>query len=111
ALIKVGQLVVDPAALRVTYAGKEIAVTAYEFAILKVLAERPGRVLTREQLLDLAKGSADEAFDRSIDVRISRLRQKLGDDPKKPRLLKTVRSAGYMLVENADSADSAEKIE
>jgi len=111
ALIKVGPLVVDPAALRVTYAGKEIAVTAYEFAILKVLAERPGRVLTREQLLDLAKGSADEAFDRSIDVRISRLRQKLGDDPKKPRLLKTVRSAGYMLVENADSADSAEKIE
>ena len=51
----------------------------------------------REQLLDLTKGSADEAFDRSIDAHISRLRQKLGDDPRNPTLLKTVRGAGYMI--------------
>jgi hypothetical protein len=60
-----------------------------------VLAERAGRVLSREQLLDLAKGTAEESFDRSIDVHVSRLRQKLGDDGKRPRLLKTVRGAGY----------------
>ena len=58
---------------------------------------RAGRVLSREQLLELAGGSAEEAFDRSIDVHISRLRQKLGDDPKQPRLIKTVRGAGYVL--------------
>ena len=72
--------------------------TSYEFALLKVLAEHAGRVLSREQLLDLAKGGADEVFDRSIDVRVSRLRQKLGDDPRHPSLLKTIRGSGYMLV-------------
>jgi two-component system OmpR family response regulator len=100
--IRVGKLVLEPASLRVTLAGKDIAVTAYEFSILRVLAERAGRVLTREQLLDLAKGSVDESFDRSIDVRVSRLRQKLGDDSRRPRLLKTVRNAGYMLVVGDD---------
>jgi DNA-binding response OmpR family regulator len=62
-----------------------------------VLAERTGRVLGREQILELVHGSADEAFDRSIDVHISRLRHKLGDDPRNPRLLRTIRGAGYML--------------
>ena len=56
-----------------------------------------GRVLDREQLLHLLHGTADEAFDRSIDVHISRLRQKLGDDARNPRLLKTIRGVGYML--------------
>lgn len=60
-------------------------------------AERAGRVLSREQLLDLAKGSAEEAFDRTIDGHVSRLRKKLGDDPRHPMLLKTIRGAGYML--------------
>jgi two-component system, OmpR family, response regulator len=63
---------------------------------LRVLAERPGRVLSREQLMELARGNSEDAFDRSIDVHISRLRQKLGDDPKRPRLLKTVRGVGYL---------------
>jgi DNA-binding response OmpR family regulator len=54
-------------------------------------------VLDREQLIELAGGSAEEAFDRSVDVHVSRLRQKLGDDPRHPRLLKTVRGAGYVL--------------
>lgn len=96
-VIEVGPLRLDPAALTVELDGTDIPVTAYEFSLLRVLAERAGRVLSREALLDLAKGSAEEAFDRSIDVRISRLRQKLGDDSKRPRLLKTVRGAGYML--------------
>jgi DNA-binding response OmpR family regulator len=96
-LVRVGSLVVDPAARRVTLGGREVALTAYEFALLDALARRAGRVLSREQLMELARGSAEEAFDRSIDVHVSRLRQKLGDDPKRPRLIKTVRGAGYVL--------------
>jgi DNA-binding response OmpR family regulator len=95
--VKVGDLVVDPAARRVTLSGKEVPLTGYEFSLLVALARRAGRVLTREQLMELARGSAEEAFDRSIDVHVSRLRQKLGDDPKRPRLIKTVRGAGYLL--------------
>ncbi len=95
--VQVGRLVLDPGAQRATYLGRELALTAYEFALLKALAERAGRILTREQLMEIAKGSAEESFDRSIDVHVSRLRHKLGDDPKRPRLLKTVRGVGYLL--------------
>jgi two-component system OmpR family response regulator len=95
--IKVGTLLVDTSAHRATLRGQELPLTGYEFAILRVLAERAGRVLSREQLMELAKGSAEESFDRSIDVHVSRLRQKLGDDSR--RLLKTVRGVGYLLAE------------
>ena len=95
--IQVGGLVLDPQRMTVTLGGKAIEVTAHEFSILRALAQRPGRVLSREQLLDLAKGSAELSFDRSIDVHVSRLRAKLGDDSRSPKILKTVRGAGYML--------------
>jgi DNA-binding response OmpR family regulator len=95
--IRAGGLELDPSSRTARLDGNPVELTSYEFALLRVLAERPGQVLSRERLLDLAKGGADEAFDRSIDVRISRLRHKLGDDPKHPRLLKTVRGAGYVL--------------
>jgi DNA-binding response OmpR family regulator len=95
--IRAGRLLLHPGSLRATLAGRELELTAYEFALLRALAERSGQVLSREQLLELAKGSGEDAFDRSIDVRISRLRQKLGDDPRRPTLLKTVRGAGYVL--------------
>jgi two-component system OmpR family response regulator len=95
--VKVGGLVIDPSARRVTLRGKPIDLTAYEFALLHALAERAGRVLSRDRLMEFATGSAEESFDRSIDVHVSRLRAKLGDDPKRPRLLKTVRGAGYVL--------------
>lgn len=95
--IVVGGLVLDPAKMTVTLDGAPIEVTAYEFAILRALAQRPGKVLSREQLLDLAKGSADLSFDRSIDVHVSRLRAKLGDDSRSPKILKTVRGVGYLL--------------
>ena len=95
--VRVGGLSLDPGARRATLAGDEVALTGYEFSLLYALASRAGRVLSREQLIELAGGSPEEAFDRSIDVHVSRLRSKLGDDPKSPRLLKTVRGAGYML--------------
>ena len=95
--ISVGKLVLDPQNMTVTLDGAPIDVTAYEFSILRALAQRPGKVLSREQLLDLAKGSADLSFDRSIDVHVSRLRAKLGDDSRSPKILKTVRGVGYLL--------------
>lgn len=95
--LRVGRLLLDPQALSATLDGRMLSLTAYEFALLRALAEHAGHVLGREQLLVLAKGSAEEAFDRSIDVQISRLRQKLGDDSRQPKLLKTIRGSGYML--------------
>jgi DNA-binding response OmpR family regulator len=94
--IAIGDLVIDGKAMIALRAGKPLALTTYEFTLLRVLAERAGRVLAREQLLQLVQGSADEAFERSIDVHVSRLRHKLGDDPRHPRLLRTIRGAGYM---------------
>jgi DNA-binding response OmpR family regulator len=101
-LLRVGPLTLEPTSLQATLSGRDLELTGYEFAVLRALAERPGRVLSREQLLDLAKGSAEEAFDRTIDVHISRLRQKLGDDARQPKLLKTVRGCGYMLALRQD---------
>lgn len=95
--LRVGDLTLEPQSLSVTWKGRPIPLTAYEFTLLRALAERAGRVLSREQLLDLVKGSAEESFDRSIDVHIFRLRQKLEEDPRSPKLIKTVRGAGYML--------------
>lgn len=77
-------------------AGHELTLTGGEFDLLKVLAERPGRVLTRDQLLDLTRGRAATIFDRSIDAQISRLRKKIERDPTSPVLIKTVRSGGYV---------------
>jgi len=96
-VVEVGELRLDPAARSAHLEGRELELTSYEFTLLHMLAERAGRVLSREQLLDLAKGGAEESFDRSIDVHISRLRQKLGDDARNPRWLKTVRGVGYVL--------------
>jgi DNA-binding response OmpR family regulator len=95
--ITIGTLRIDPSARTVTLRGSAVELTAYEFALLHALAERAGMVLSREQLMEFARGSAEDSFDRSVDVHVSRLRQKLGDDPKRPRLLKTVRGAGYLL--------------
>lgn len=93
-----GDLVVDSITMTASVAGKRINLTTSEFELLRVLAERSGRVLSREQLLGLVQNSADDAFDRSIDVLVSRLRAKLEENPKQPRYLKTVRGAGYSLV-------------
>jgi DNA-binding response OmpR family regulator len=88
----------DAGTLTASVDGRSLALTAYEFKLLRVLAESAGRVLSREQLLDLAKGSADKVFDRSVDVHVSRIRQKLGDDARQAVMIKTIRGLGYMLV-------------
>jgi DNA-binding response OmpR family regulator len=76
--------------------GEEVALTAMEFDLLKAFANHPNRPLTRDQLLDLAHNKDMDAFDRSIDIRILRLRRKLEEDPEKPQVLKTMRGLGYM---------------
>ncbi|WP_437538366.1 response regulator transcription factor [Sorangium sp. So ce726] len=96
-----GPLIIEPAARRAIFDGVELSLTTYEFDLLHTLAARAGRVLTREQLVDLVLGSAGEAFDRSIDVHISHLRRKLGDEPRSPRLIKTVRGIGYVFADDA----------
>ena len=99
---KTGGLVIDFAAREVSVDGARQTLTAHEYELLCALARNAGRVLTRDQLLDEMKGeAADEAFDRSIDVHVSRLRQKIEPDPRHPRFVKTVRGAGYMLAREA----------
>jgi two-component system phosphate regulon response regulator OmpR len=78
--------------------GEDLPLTAMEFDLLKAFAERPNRILTRDQLLDLAHNREMEAFDRSIDIRIMRLRRKLEENPEKPKVLKTIRGQGYMFI-------------
>lgn len=82
--------------------GAEIALHASEFALLKAFAERPGRVLSRETLLELAHPRGEEHFDRSIDVRIARIRRKIEAVPQHPAVIRTVRGAGYVFDPTAE---------
>ncbi len=84
--------------------GTVVPLSSGEFSLLQVLVERPRRVLSREQLLDLARGRAAVAFDRSIDTQVSRLRRKIEDDAKTPELIKTVWGGGYMLAADVTPA-------
>jgi DNA-binding response OmpR family regulator len=93
----VGELHLDPEARRTVLSGQALPLTAIEFDLLMSLAKAVGRVRTREQLLNEVADRNFDVFDRSIDVHISSLRKKLGDDSKSPRFIVTVRSAGYMM--------------
>ncbi len=95
--IVVGALRVEPETRGAWFHDQSLALTPTEFDLLLCLARDCGRVKTREQLLLEIADRDFESFDRSIDMHISSLRRKLGDDPKKPALIQTVRSAGYML--------------
>jgi len=79
--------------------GELVVLTSMEFDLLKVFAENPGRVLTRDNLLNIAHNREWDPFDRSVDNRIARLRRKIEEDPTKPEILKTVRGVGYIFVE------------
>jgi DNA-binding response OmpR family regulator len=102
ARLRLGRLEIDFDAREVTVAGQRKVLTSYEFDLLAALARAAGRVLSREQLLDALKGGQYESFDRSIDVHVSKLRAKLEADPKAPRLIKTVRGVGYVLLRESE---------
>jgi two-component system, OmpR family, phosphate regulon response regulator OmpR len=95
-VLRFGRLEIDTDARQVRLDGEPRVLTSYQFALLHALAQRAGRVMSRETLMDLVSHDKLEAFDRSIDVHISRIRAAIEDDPKKPRRVITVRGAGYV---------------
>jgi DNA-binding response OmpR family regulator len=97
-IVRVGPLVIDPGARTVAAEGRPVELTTAEFDVLHALARNAGRVLSRERLLEEMHGAGWAAHERSIDVHVSRIRQKIEADPARPVLLKTVRGAGYQLV-------------
>ncbi len=102
AVLRFGRLEIDPDARLARVDGEERPLTSYQFDLLLALAESAGRVLSREALMEHVRGDALEAFDRSIDVHVSRLRAALEDDPKRPRRILTVRGAGYVFAKKQD---------
>lgn len=96
--IVAGQLHINPAARAAALGDQPLTLTPVEFDLLLSLARARGRVKSREQLIDEVRDRHYDVFDRSIDVHISSLRKKLGDDAKEPRFIKTVRAAGYMFI-------------
>ncbi len=101
-VLRFGRLQIDPGALEVRLDGEPRALTSYQFALLLALARHAGRVMSRETLMDLVKHERLEAFDRSIDVHISRIRAAIEDNPKKPRRVITVRGAGYVFAKSQE---------
>jgi DNA-binding response OmpR family regulator len=99
-IIRAGRLMLNASARVVTVDGQSIPLTTAEFDLLMLLARHRGRVLSRDRILDETRGLDWEAYDRSTDVLISRLRQKLGDDPKRPSFIRTIRGKGYVLAEH-----------
>jgi DNA-binding response OmpR family regulator len=99
--LRAGPLVIDGATQTATLAGQSLALTTAEFELLRLLVRHQGRVLSRERIMDETRGVDWDAYDRSIDVLVSRLRQKLGDDVKRPSFIRTVRGAGYRFIGGA----------
>jgi len=102
AMLRFGRLQIDRESRMVRVDGEERLLTSYQFDLLVALAENAGRVLGRERLMDLVKGAELEAFDRSIDVHVSRIRSAIEDNPKHPRRIITVRGAGYVFARKQD---------
>ncbi|NTV33282.1 MAG: response regulator [Deltaproteobacteria bacterium] len=96
--VEAGNLLLDKAKQTLLIEGKEVALSSTEYRVLKVLMENPNRVLSRDQIMTLAQGKDFMAFDRSIDVHISKLRAKLESDPRSPKRIKTIWGSGYMFV-------------
>ena len=104
-VLQFGRLEVDRGARMVRLDSEDRLLTSYQFSLLQAMAERAGRVLSREQLVEAVKGAAqsyDPALDRSIDVHIGRIRAAIEDDPKHPKRLITVRGAGYVFAKVQD---------
>ncbi len=103
--LRFGRLEIDLGERLARLDGKPCDLTGHQFDLLVVLAQSPGRVLSRDQIMDALKGHPLEAFDRSIDVHISRIRAVIEDDPKMPRRVLTVRGAGYVFAKKQDADD------
>jgi two-component system phosphate regulon response regulator OmpR len=103
-ILRFGRLEIDPGSRAARIDGVERPMTSHQFDLLVALAENAGRTLSREQLMDLVKGEELEAFDRSIDVHVSRIRAAIETDAKNPRRLITVRGAGYVFARYQDDA-------
>lgn len=101
-VLRFGSLEIDPDSRSARIDGVTRQMTSYQFDLLVAMAENAGRTLSREHLMDLVKGEELEAFDRSIDVHVSRIRAAIEPDPKNPRRLITVRGAGYVFARNQD---------
>jgi DNA-binding response OmpR family regulator len=97
-----GSLVIDTAAKRVTKGNRPVDLTAMEYRILDVLSAAPGRVFSRDEVLDRLGENAHAGYERTIDSHLARLRRKIEDDPREPRFLETVRGLGYRLVRSPD---------
>lgn len=102
AVLHFGRLEVDPGARQVRVDAQIRELTSWQFDLLLVLARSPGRVLSRDQIMDALKGHPLDVFDRSIDVHVSRIRAAIEDDPKMPRRILTVRGAGYVFARDQD---------
>ncbi len=96
--LEAGNLVLDKARQALLMEGKEVPLSSTEYRVLKVLMENPNRVLSRDQIMTLARGKDFMAFDRSIDMHISKLRAKLESDPRSPKRIKTIWGSGYLFV-------------
>jgi DNA-binding response OmpR family regulator len=101
-VLRFGRLEIDREARQVRLDGQARALTGYQFDILLALAERAGRVVSRNQLLDAVAGRAQDAFDRTIDVHISNIRAAIEDNPRQPRRIITLRGAGYLFARVQD---------
>jgi DNA-binding response OmpR family regulator len=101
-LLRFGRLEIDLGAREARLDGRRCDLTGHQFELLTVLANSPGRVLSRDQIMDALKGHPMEAFDRSIDVHVSRIRAVIEDDPKNPKRVLTVRGTGYVFARKQD---------
>jgi DNA-binding response OmpR family regulator len=101
-LLQFGRLEIDRDARSVQVAGRNCELTSYQFDLLMVLAERAGRVLSRDQIMEAVRGRELEAFDRSIDVHMGRIRAAIEDDLKAPKRILTVRGVGYVFAKQQD---------
>jgi two-component system phosphate regulon response regulator OmpR len=102
-VLRFGRLEIDLGARLARLRGQPCDLTSHQFDLLVVLAQAPGRVLSRDQIMDALRGHPLEAFDRSIDVHISRIRQAIEEDPRNPRRVLTVRGAGYVFARKQDA--------
>jgi DNA-binding response OmpR family regulator len=106
-LLRFGRLEIDPDAREARIDGEPRALTSYQFELLLALARSAGRAVSREALMERLKGESLEAFDRSIDVHVSRIRAAIEDDPKRPRRIVTLRGVGYLFARVQDDEPSA----